>query len=197
MLLVEVFENFCNIRLKTYNLDPVHYYMATGFSFDSMLKYTGIKFELLPYYERLLMFEKGIRDELTQTSMRYAKANNYTTTDFDETKSKSWLIYQDRNYLYRWAMSQFMQYGGLKCTEPTLDGLDKITKTSHNGCMYEVDISYPPKLHDKHKDLPFLTNNSKPLESTVQKFIATLKPKTNYVISSKNMDVLKLIQAKF
>jgi hypothetical protein len=63
-----------------------------------MLKYTEMKLELLTDYDMLLMFEKGIRGGLTQASMRYAKANNHTTPDFDETKPKSWLIYQDCKY---------------------------------------------------------------------------------------------------
>jgi len=37
----------------------------------------------------------GIHGGLVQASMHYAKANNYKTPDFDQTKPKSWLIYQD------------------------------------------------------------------------------------------------------
>jgi hypothetical protein len=60
MLLVDVFENFRDICLNTYNLDPAFYYTAPGFSFDCMLKYTKMKLELLTEYDMLLMFEKGI-----------------------------------------------------------------------------------------------------------------------------------------
>jgi hypothetical protein len=60
MLLVDVFENFRDICLTTYNLDPAFYYTAPGFSFDCMLKYTKMKLELLTEYDMLLMFEKGI-----------------------------------------------------------------------------------------------------------------------------------------
>ena len=41
-----------------------------------------------------------MRGGLTQASMRYAKANNCTTHDFDTTKPESWMIYQDCNNLY-------------------------------------------------------------------------------------------------
>ncbi|KAE9523954.1 hypothetical protein AGLY_015601 [Aphis glycines] len=57
---------------------------------------------------QLLIFENGIRGGLVQASMRYAKTNNYKTPDFDPTKPNSWLIYQDYNNLYGWAMSQYM-----------------------------------------------------------------------------------------
>ncbi|KAF0710656.1 Uncharacterized protein FWK35_00032034, partial [Aphis craccivora] len=87
--LADVFENFRDLCLTTYCLDPSFYYTAPGFSFDCMLKYTRIKLELLSEYDMLLMIEKGIRGGLTQASMRYAKANNEKTPDYDPTKPKS------------------------------------------------------------------------------------------------------------
>jgi len=47
LLLADVFENFRDICLTTYHLDPVFYYTAPGFSFDCMLKFTSMKLELL------------------------------------------------------------------------------------------------------------------------------------------------------
>jgi len=95
LLLADVFENFRDICISTYNLDPAYYYTAPGFSFDCMLKYTSINLDLLTDYEMLLMIEQGIRGGLVQASMRYAKANNYKTPTYDNEKPKSWLIYQD------------------------------------------------------------------------------------------------------
>lgn len=46
LLLADVFENFCDICVSTYNLDLAHYYTAPGFSFDCTLKYASIKLEL-------------------------------------------------------------------------------------------------------------------------------------------------------
>jgi hypothetical protein len=59
LLLADVFENFRDICLKTYNLDPSFYYTSPGLSFDSMLKFTSMKLELLSDYDMLLMVEKG------------------------------------------------------------------------------------------------------------------------------------------
>ena len=61
LLLADVFENFRDICLKNYGLDPVHYYTAPGLAWDAMLKMTKINLELLSDVDMLLMVEKGIR----------------------------------------------------------------------------------------------------------------------------------------
>lgn len=45
------------------------------------------------------VFIKGIRGGLTQASMRYAKANNENTPDYEPSNPKSWLVYQDCKYI--------------------------------------------------------------------------------------------------
>lgn len=59
LLLVDVFENFRDLCLTTYQLDPAFYYTAPGFSFDCILKYTSMKLELLTEYDMLLMLEES------------------------------------------------------------------------------------------------------------------------------------------
>ncbi|KAL4100902.1 hypothetical protein QTP88_020927 [Uroleucon formosanum] len=186
LLLADVFDNFRDLCLNTYNLDPAYYFTAPGFSFDAMLKYS-IKLELLSDYEMLLMFENGIRGGLTQASMRYAKSNNERTPDYNPRDPKSWLVYQDCNNLYGWAMSQCMPYGGFNWVEPSLAGLEDLNDTSPIGRIYEVDIAYPEELHDKHSDLPFLPQNSIPSGSKVRKLMATFKPKKNYIVHYRNL----------
>jgi hypothetical protein len=160
---------------------------AQGFSFDCMLKYTNIKLGLLSDYETHLFFENSIRGGLTQASMRYAKANNENTSDYDETKPKSWLVYQNCNNLYGWAMSQYMPYDGFKWIEPTLVGLETLTDTSDISRVYEVDISYSRDLHDEHNDLPFLPENKILPSLKVKKLMVTLEEKNNYIIHYRNL----------
>ncbi|VVC27714.1 Hypothetical protein CINCED_3A014519 [Cinara cedri] len=87
----KIFRDLC---METYSLNAVHYYTVPGLSFHVIMKFTGKKLDLLTDYDMLLMFENGIRGGLMQASLRYAKANNEKTLDYDE-KDKSWLIYQD------------------------------------------------------------------------------------------------------
>ena len=47
LLLVDVFENFRNMCIKVYELDPVHFLSAPVLSWQTCLKKTGVKLELL------------------------------------------------------------------------------------------------------------------------------------------------------
>ena len=55
LLLADVFENFRDICIKNYNLDPAHYYTAPDLSWDAMLKVTNVELELLSDMDKLLM----------------------------------------------------------------------------------------------------------------------------------------------
>jgi len=61
LILADVFENFRDICLKTFNLDASYYLTAPGFAFDAMLSYTGVQLERLKQYPMLLLIENGIR----------------------------------------------------------------------------------------------------------------------------------------
>ena len=43
LLLADVFENFRDICINNYKLDPAHYYTAPGLAWDAVLKVTGVK----------------------------------------------------------------------------------------------------------------------------------------------------------
>ena len=76
LLLADVFENFRNICMKNYKLDPAHYFTSPGLAWDACLKITDVKSELLTDVDMLLMWEKGIRGGGCMISNRYGKANN-------------------------------------------------------------------------------------------------------------------------
>lgn len=76
-------------------------------------------------------------------------------------------------------MSQYMSHGGFNWFEATFDD---VTDTSEVCLVYEINISYPINLHDRHINLPFLSNNTKSTCSKIQKLIATAEAKTHNII---------------
>ena len=65
LLLADVFENFRDICIKNYKLDPAHYYTAPGLAWDATLKVTEVELEVLSDPDMLLMVEKGIREGIS------------------------------------------------------------------------------------------------------------------------------------
>ena len=57
LLLADVFENFRNMCLDIYGLDPVYFVSAPGLAWQACLKKTGVKLELITDYDMLLMIE--------------------------------------------------------------------------------------------------------------------------------------------
>ena len=60
-LLADVFENFRDVCMKNYLLDPAHYYKAPGLAWDAALKTTKIRLELITDPDMLIVFANGIR----------------------------------------------------------------------------------------------------------------------------------------
>ena len=66
LLLADVFENFRNMCIKVYELDPAHFLSLPGLAWQACLKKTNVKLELLTGYDMLLI----------HSVHRYVKANN-------------------------------------------------------------------------------------------------------------------------
>ena len=104
LLLADVFENFRNMCLKEYKLDPAHFLSAPGLAWQTCLKKTAIKLELLTDIDMLLMIEKRIKGGITHAIHRYAKADNKYLKNYDKNKeSSSYIQYLDANNLYGWS----------------------------------------------------------------------------------------------
>ena len=114
LLLADIFENFRNMRIKVYELDPAHFLSAPGLAWQAFLKKTEVKLELLTDADMLLMVEKGIRGGICHAIYRYVKANNKYIKNYNKDKEESFLQYLHANNLYGRAMSQKLPVSGFK-----------------------------------------------------------------------------------
>ena len=181
LLLADVFENFRNICMENYKLDPAYYFTAPGLAWDACLKITDVELELLTDIDMLLMFEKGIRGGVSMISNRYGKANNkYMGNKFNPSEPSKYLMYLDANNLYGYAMSKKLPTRGFKwMNDRELNLWEKIP------CILEVNLEYPEKLHDLHNDYPLAPERINC--DKVEKLIPNLRNKEKYVIHYKNL----------
>ncbi|KYM94128.1 hypothetical protein ALC62_15259 [Cyphomyrmex costatus] len=188
LLLADVFENFRDTCMETYGLDPAYYVTLPSYTWDAMLKNTGVRFELLTDIDMVLFIERGIRGGLSQCSHRYARANNVYVPTFDPSKPISYLMYFDVNNLYGWAMMEPLPYGEFHWID-NVDGFDvmSVPVDSDVGYILEVDLTYPHVLHDSHYDLPFCPTKELPPGGKYEKLLATLNAKERYVIHYRNL----------
>ena len=66
-MLADLFENFRNMCLEIYELNPAKFLSATGLAWEIGLKKIKVKLDLLNYINTLLMVENGIRQEIWYT----------------------------------------------------------------------------------------------------------------------------------
>ena len=119
LLLADVFNNFRDMCIKEYELDPAHFLSLPGLAWQACLKKTNIELELLTDYDMLLMVEEGIRGGIYHSIHRYAKANNKYMKNYNNNinKESSYIQYLDANNLYGWAMSKKLPVNEFKWTD--------------------------------------------------------------------------------
>ena len=100
LLLADVFNNFRDMCIKEYELDPAHVLSLPGLAWQACLKKTNIELELLTDYDMLLMVEEGIRGGICHSVHRYAKANNKYMKNYNINEESSYIQYLDANNLY-------------------------------------------------------------------------------------------------
>ena len=175
LLLDDVLLAFRDVCMKTYQLDPCHYYTAPGLTWDAGLKYTGITLDLLTDEDMFLFVEDGIRGGISMITHRYAKVNHPNLEDighYEKDKELCNLLYLDANNLYGWAMMQCLPIGGFKwmtareiMTLMTLEKIRSIPEDSKRGYILEVDMYLPKDCHDKMSDYP-VAPEKKPVSGT-------------------------------
>ena len=175
------------------------------------MKHTKVRLELLNDIDHLLFLEKGIRGGVSTISNRYAKANNpYLPDSYEPLRPKTYIVYLDANNLYGWSMSEPLPTGNVRFVSDyrAFYNIRDIDCSGDTGYVLEVDLDYPDKLHDLHNDYPLapesITVTEDMLSPTaarlreklhkggmgkVKKLIPNLRPKTNYVVHCRNLQL--------
>ena len=163
LLLAEIFENFRNVCLKNYELDPAHYYTSPGLSWDALLKFSGQKLELLIDINMIQFIELGICGGVSMISHRHSIANNKYMLNYNPDKEIKSINYLDANNLYGWAMCESLPVGNFKMhdriqhnnnLEKIITQLENWKSCNKKGYIIEVDLEYPKELHDFHNSYP-------------------------------------------
>lgn len=225
-LLACVFEEFRNVCMKQYTLDPAHFYGAPGLSWSACLKMTQLKLELLTDIDMVLFIEKGVRGGVCQVSNRFKQANNPYLDGFDKSKPTSYLCYEDANNLYGWAMSNHLpcsDFRWLTKDEIAQFDVQSVSEDSDTGYILEVCLEYPESLHDFTNDYPLCpekmhvdekelspysqklwkklheTENREdihPKRAKVEKLVLTLNDKENYVLHYRTLQLYLMLGMK-
>ena len=190
LLLADVFEEFRNVCLENYSLDPTWYYPSPGLSWDALLKHSKIKLELLTDPDVLLLFEKGIRGGVSMISNRFGKANNkYMGEKYDPSQPSKFISYLDANNLYGWAMMKPLPVGDFKWMDEK-----ELENWKDFPCILEVDLEYPRELRVLHNDYPFAPERLK--INNVEKLIPNLWDKKKYIVHHENLKLYEELGLK-
>lgn len=210
LLLTDIFENFRDISMRDYRLDPCHFYSAPGLSWSAMLLMTKVNLELVTDIDDILLWERGCRGGVSQISHRYAKANNPYLEDYDPSQPNSYIILLDANNLYGWSSMQPLPIGGFRrLTQEEISIFDvlQIPEDCKKGYLIETSLSYPQYLHDEHNCFPLAPikrsvgeEELSPYAKTTwrqlrgstkrpkcEKLLCTLEDKDRYVLHFRNL----------
>ena len=98
-LLADVFENFRDVCLQHYGLDPTHNYTCPGLSWQAALKLTDVELDLLTDIDQHFFIEERIRGGVAMISHQYARANAPSMENYNASKRSNYIMYLDANNL--------------------------------------------------------------------------------------------------
>jgi len=154
-LLADCMENFPRVDIQEYGIDPAHCWTLAGYTWQCCLKITNLELQLITDPNVYLMFENAIRGGVSTVSNRYSKANNKYLPDYDSNQLSSYIMSWDVVNLYGYFMSFKLPCGNFRfIDEPDKFDFQSVDLDGEKGYLLEVDLSYPPELHDAHSDLP-------------------------------------------
>ena len=169
-----------------------------------MLITTDVELGLLSDVDMLLFCEKAIRGGLKGVgALRHFRANNKDLNGYNKDQKSVYGAFLDVTSLYGGIMMKKLPKDRYQWTE--FADIDSLIETYKNkdsvGYVVEVDLNYPPSIHNDHSDFPlapeklfisddWLSPYSKQLaqnRASVPKLVETLFDKKNYICHIENL----------
>ena len=214
LLLAEAFYLYRKVILKSFNLDPSHFYGIPSLSYNIMLKFSKIKLEHLSNPKMNDWFRSSIRGGVAFIKKRYENGDS----TFTGQGYQKFIKYIDATNLYGSMMTfklpyqnfKFLSHLDLKLLEQKLVNKEFIDVDGPTSYFVECDLLYPPDLHEIHNQWPLapdkyeVTHNDLSLFSIMQlsfcdstkfrrrnfsetKLIPHFHPRKNYICHIKNL----------
>ena len=163
LLLAEAFYLYRRVILKSFDLDPSHFYGIPTLSFNIMLKYSKIKLDHLSDSRINDFFRHSIRGGVCFIKKRYEKGE----WKFRNQGEQKFIKYLDATNLYGSMMLQKLPYKNFKILNfNELQDLERKLMSNENvdvdgnvSYFLEVDLDYPPYLHKIHEQYPLAPEN--------------------------------------
>ena len=168
-----------------------------------MLRFTSVQLQLMSCPDMTLFVESSIRGGISVVT-----SNNPLVEGYDVTKPTSYVNYFDAVNLYGGTMIKQFPVGDFRfLNDDEIASFDimKVDPIGSTGYLVQVDLLYPPELHDKHSGLPLCPSHleiTKDILSDVtielgekhgqkfrpqKKLAPTLKNKEKYICHSSNL----------
>ena len=145
-----------------------------------MFKMTDIKLQLTTDIDMFQFIENGMRGGISYIPNRNGEANKKYMKNCDTSKPSKYIMYQDANNLYGWAMSQCLPTGGFKwMRQKKIGNTNPVTYTEDikEGLILEVDPEYPSNLHKKHNDYPLAAEKIRVNNDILSNYCETISEK--------------------
>ena len=211
MLLLEVLCDFRATIFKEFGLDSTRYISIPQLAYDCMLKTLEKPIGGMGDAEMILMCERNIRGGVSYINERHVQLSDYQ--DCEDT-AQDQLLYTDANNLYSVAQSAPVPCGDFEwCADDTLEQLEadilNVPVEGEIGYILEVDLAYPPELHESHASMPLapqqeeltfadlspysqrclihLHGESRARKYKSKKLCSTLRDKKKYVVHFRNL----------
>ena len=198
MLLACVFKKFLKVCCESYGLDCAQYFSAANLAGDAHLKTCNINVRLLEDREHLQMAENLMCGGISSVYWnRLFKANNKYLQDFDKTVESSFGFTIDENNLCGGIMQTCcLPIGDFELVEVPLSELLQTPEDSPYGFFVEVDLKYPPDVHDLQNDYQLASTRESVEVIWLSQYQENLREKMNVVVSTKSKKLLQTMFAK-